>query len=104
MIAIQYNSTFHKNNIEMWLYTQTSKKLRPDGSIHPSDKSWFQGKNIHFNQMNNLKNRTEADWKTCAPLLRDCLVLRDGVIDADLGGGFKYVLCPPLFGEDSHFD
>ena len=54
--------------------------------------------------MNNLKNRTEADWKTCAPLLRDCLVLRDGVIDADLGGGFKYVLCPPLFGEDSHFD
>ena len=21
-----------------------------------------------------------------------------------LGGGFKYVLCSPLFGEDSHFD
>ena len=26
MITIQYNSTFHKNSIEMWLYTQTSKK------------------------------------------------------------------------------
>ena len=25
-------------------------------------------------------------------------------IEAFLGGGFKYFLCSPLFGEDSHFD
>ena len=24
--------------------------------------------------------------------------------DGDLGGGFKYLLFSPLFGEDSHFD
>ena len=25
-------------------------------------------------------------------------------VELILGGGFKYFLCSPLFGEDSHFD
>ena len=28
----------------------------------------------------------------------------DSNFNHHLGGGFKYVLCSPLFGEDSHFD
>ena len=28
----------------------------------------------------------------------------NSIIEATLGGGFKYFLCSPLFGEDSQFD
>ena len=78
MITIQYNSTFHKNNIEMWLYTQTWKKLREmDLCIYSSKwQVMISGqKKSTSTRLFTTFNRTEADWKTCAPLLRDCLVL-----------------------------
>ena len=41
-------------------------------------------------------------------LQRSCIFLEGGQPKVDgkgyLGGGFKYVLSSPLFGEDSHFD
>ena len=33
-----------------------------------------------------------------------CVVALVAVLQVELGGGFKYLLFSPPFGEDSHFD
>ena len=49
--------------------------------------------------------KLEVWFGFCVVLLRFCLDETQGsVLKKQLGGGFKYFLFSPLFGEDSHFD
>ena len=88
--------TTELTSVEFW----GSMKSGHTRTAHVGDVGWLNGQWL---QVASLFLKI-SDSVSCDCVKRNCLVTQKNPGIGILGGGFKYFLLSPLFGEDSHFD